>query len=70
MVDVQPVLAVDDRRVNPKRISFRKGGIITSVLALVSMPWNLYNNPDVIARGAAARRLTTSAQELGDCRLT
>jgi NCS1 family nucleobase:cation symporter-1 len=41
--------AYDLSNVNPKRISFRKGGIITSVLALVSMPWNLYNNPDVIA---------------------
>ena len=41
--------AYDLSNVNPKRISFRKGGIITSVLALVSMPWNLYNSPDVIA---------------------
>jgi nucleobase:cation symporter-1, NCS1 family len=41
--------AYDLSNVNPKRISFRKGGIITSILALVSMPWNLYNSPDVIA---------------------
>ncbi|HKV20105.1 MAG TPA: cytosine permease, partial [Mycobacterium sp.] len=41
--------AYDISNVNPKRISFRKGGIITSILALVSMPWNLYNSPDVIA---------------------
>jgi NCS1 family nucleobase:cation symporter-1 len=41
--------AYDISNVNPKRISFRKGGIITSFLALVSMPWNLYNSPDVIA---------------------
>ena len=41
--------AYDLSNVNPKRISFRKGGIITSILALISMPWNLYNNPDVIA---------------------
>jgi NCS1 family nucleobase:cation symporter-1 len=34
--------------VNPKRISFRKGGIITSCLALVSMPWNLYGSPETI----------------------
>jgi NCS1 family nucleobase:cation symporter-1 len=41
--------AYDISNVNPKRISFRLGGIITSILALVSMPWNLYNSPDVIA---------------------
>ena len=41
--------AYDISNVNPKRISFRKGGIITSILALVSMPWNLYNSPEVIA---------------------
>ena len=41
--------AYDISNVNPKRISFRKGGIITSVLALVSMPWNLYNSPEIIA---------------------
>jgi NCS1 family nucleobase:cation symporter-1 len=41
--------AYDLSNVNPKRISFRKGGIITSILALVSMPWNLYNSPEVIA---------------------
>jgi len=41
--------AYDLSNINPKRISFRKGGIITSILALVSMPWNLYNSPEVIA---------------------
>ena len=41
--------AYDISNVNPKRISFRKGGIITSLLALVSMPWNLYNSPEIIA---------------------
>jgi len=41
--------AYDISNVNPKRISFKKGGIITSCLALVSMPWNLYNSPEIIA---------------------
>jgi NCS1 family nucleobase:cation symporter-1 len=41
--------AFDISNVNPKRISFKRGGIITSFLALVSMPWNLYNSPEVIA---------------------
>jgi NCS1 family nucleobase:cation symporter-1 len=41
--------AFDISNVNPKRISFRKGGILTSVLALVSMPRNLYNSPEIIA---------------------
>jgi NCS1 family nucleobase:cation symporter-1 len=41
--------AFDLSNVNPKRISFKRGGIITSLLALVSMPWNLYNSPEVIA---------------------
>lgn len=41
--------AFDLANVHPKRISFRTGGIITAVLALVSMPWNLYSSPEVIA---------------------
>ena len=41
--------AFDLSNVNPKRISFRRGGVITSFLALLSMPWNLYNSPEVIA---------------------
>src|SRR6185295_20098940 len=47
--------AYDISNVNPKRISFRKGGIITSILALVSMPWNLYNSPEVIANYLGGR---------------
>jgi NCS1 family nucleobase:cation symporter-1 len=39
----------DISNVNPRRISFRRGGIITSVLALVSLPWNLYNSPAAIS---------------------
>ena len=29
----------------PKRISFRTGGLITGVLAILIQPWNLYNDP-------------------------
>ncbi len=39
----------DMANIAPKHITFRRGGIITSVLALVSLPWNLYNSPEVIA---------------------
>jgi NCS1 family nucleobase:cation symporter-1 len=41
--------AFDLSNLNPKRISFKTGGIIASVAALVSTPWNLYNSPEVIA---------------------
>lgn len=41
--------AYDISNVNPRRISFKKGGIITSFAALLSMPWNLYNSPEIIA---------------------
>jgi nucleobase:cation symporter-1, NCS1 family len=41
--------AFDLSNLNPKRISFRTGGIIASVAALLSTPWNLYNSPQVIA---------------------
>jgi NCS1 family nucleobase:cation symporter-1 len=41
--------AFDLSNLNPKRISFRMGGIIASVAALASTPWNLYNSPQVIA---------------------
>ncbi|MFP5283206.1 MAG: NCS1 family nucleobase:cation symporter-1 [Actinomycetes bacterium] len=41
--------AFDLSNLNPKRISFRTGGIIASAAALVSTPWNLYNSPQVIA---------------------
>nr|WP_257956872.1 NCS1 family nucleobase:cation symporter-1 [Nocardioides sp. B-3] len=41
--------AYDISNVNPKRISFKTGGIITSCPALVSMPWNLYSSPEIIA---------------------
>ena len=41
--------AFDLSNLNPKRISFKTGGIIASFAALLSMPWNLYNSPEVIA---------------------
>jgi NCS1 family nucleobase:cation symporter-1 len=41
--------AFDLSNLAPKRISFRTGGIIASFAALLSMPWNLYNSPQVIA---------------------
>ena len=41
--------AFDLSNLNPKRISFKRGGIIASFAALLSTPWNLYNSPEVIA---------------------
>jgi len=41
--------AFDLSNLNPRRISFKAGGIIASVAALLSTPWNLYNSPEVIA---------------------
>lgn len=32
----------------PKQISFRRGGLITAVLAVIVTPWNLYSNPVVV----------------------
>lgn len=32
----------------PKYLNFRKAGIISAVIGLVILPWNLYNNPVVI----------------------
>ncbi len=39
----------DISNIAPRHISFKRGGIITAVLALVSMPWNLYSSPEIIA---------------------
>jgi NCS1 family nucleobase:cation symporter-1 len=30
---------------NPRKISFRTGGIITCIIGIVIMPWRLYNDP-------------------------
>lgn len=40
--------AYDISTLNPKRISFRTGGIIASFLALLVTPWNVYSSPVVI----------------------
>ena len=39
----------DVSNINPKRISFKRGGIITAIASVVVMPWNLYSSPVVIA---------------------
>ncbi|MDR3360350.1 MAG: cytosine permease, partial [Bifidobacteriaceae bacterium] len=41
--------AFDISNINPKRISFQKGGIITAVVSVLVTPWNLYSSPAVIA---------------------
>ncbi len=40
--------AYDLANVWPKRISFKRGGMISAVLALLVMPWKLYSNPVVV----------------------
>jgi NCS1 family nucleobase:cation symporter-1 len=40
--------AFDIANVSPRHISFRKGGVITAVIALVSLPWKMYSTPVVI----------------------
>ncbi len=41
--------AFDISNINPKKISFQKGGIITAVVSVLVTPWNLYSSPQVIA---------------------
>ncbi|MEV0847365.1 NCS1 family nucleobase:cation symporter-1 [Streptomyces sp. NPDC049954] len=40
--------AYDLANVWPQRITFRAGGLISTVAALLVTPWNLYSNPDVV----------------------
>lgn len=40
--------AYDLANVAPKYIDFRRGGLITSLVAFFVMPWNLYNSPVAI----------------------
>lgn len=40
--------AYDLANVMPSKIDFKKGGFISAVIALVIIPWNLYNSPVVI----------------------
>jgi nucleobase:cation symporter-1, NCS1 family len=37
--------AYDIANVNPKRLSFQTGGLITAVLALLIVPWKIYSSP-------------------------
>jgi NCS1 family nucleobase:cation symporter-1 len=37
--------AYDLANAAPKHISFRRGGIITSILSVMILPWNVYANP-------------------------
>ena len=40
--------AYDFSNVAPKYINFQRGGLITAILSLLVMPWNLYSSPVVI----------------------
>jgi NCS1 family nucleobase:cation symporter-1 len=40
--------AYDLANVAPKHIDFKRGGLISALVALVITPWNLFNNPDII----------------------
>jgi NCS1 family nucleobase:cation symporter-1 len=39
----------DISNINPGRISFKLGGIITAVVSVLVMPWNLFSSPAIIA---------------------
>src|SRR3546814_5113775 len=39
----------DISNINPRRLSFQRGGIITAIAALLVTPWHLYSSPAVIA---------------------
>ncbi|MFR9732247.1 NCS1 family nucleobase:cation symporter-1 [Saccharopolyspora sp. MS10] len=40
--------AYDLANLAPKHITFRRGGLISAVLAVVVLPWNLYNSPATV----------------------
>lgn len=40
--------AYDLSNVAPKHIDFKRGGLISAVIALVITPWNLYNSPAIV----------------------
>jgi len=40
--------AFDISNVNPGRISFRTGGLITAIASIVVTPWNYFNNPIIV----------------------
>ncbi|NKX56744.1 NCS1 family nucleobase:cation symporter-1 [Arthrobacter mobilis] len=43
---VAPIYALTN--LFPRRLNFRRAGIVSAVIGLVILPWNLYNNPVVI----------------------
>lgn len=40
--------AFDISNINPRRISFRTGGLITAIASILVTPWNYFNNPIVV----------------------
>ena len=40
--------AFDISNINPRRISFRMGGLITAVVSILVTPWNYFNNPVIV----------------------
>lgn len=40
--------AFDISNINPRRISFRTGGLITAIVSIVVTPWNYFNNPIIV----------------------
>lgn len=38
----------DISNINPRRISFQVGGIITAIVSVIVTPWNYFNNPVVV----------------------
>lgn len=40
--------AYDLANLAPEKIDFKKGGLISALIALVLLPWNLFNNPVVV----------------------
>ncbi|WP_446462222.1 NCS1 family nucleobase:cation symporter-1 [Streptomyces sp. BRA346] len=43
---VAPIYALID--LFPRRLNFRRAGLVSAVIGLVILPWNLYNNPVVV----------------------
>lgn len=40
----------DISNINPRRISFQLGGIITAIVSVVVTPWNYFNNPFIVGK--------------------
>lgn len=40
--------AFDISNINPRRISFRTGGLITAIVSIIVTPWNYFNNPVIV----------------------